>query len=189
VPPAARLRLQLKQADFSTAARVVEAINRRFGLGGRPVARAENAGLVVVDTPAVYAGRIVEFVADMESLSVEADRPSKVIINERTGTLVLGKEVRIAPVAILHGGLSVEVRTSVDVSQPTALSGGRTVATPQPSVDAKEDKAKNLLLKQGATVEELVRGLQAIGSTPRDIIAILQALRTAGALEAEIEVI
>ncbi len=111
------------------------------------------------------------------------------MINERTGTIVLGKEVRVAPVAILHGNLSVEVQTTMQVSQPGALGQGTTEVVPQTSVAAKEEKARNVVLKQGATVEELVRALASIGSTPRDVIAILQNLRAAGALEAEIEVI
>jgi flagellar P-ring protein precursor FlgI len=114
-----------------------------------------------------------------------------VVINERTGTIVLGKEVRIAPVAILHGNLSVEVQTTFAVSQPPPLApdAAATVTVPQTNVTAKEERARNVVLKQGATVEELVRALAAIGSTPRDVIAILQNLRSAGALEAELEII
>ncbi|HUD98685.1 MAG TPA: flagellar basal body P-ring protein FlgI, partial [Bryobacteraceae bacterium] len=119
---------------------------------------------------------------------VEADRPARVIVNERTGTIVLGKDVRVSPVAILHGNLSVEVETVQTVSQPNPLSQGATAVVPQTAVGAKEEKARTVVLKQGATVEELVRALSAIGSTPRDIIAILQSLRSAGALEAELEV-
>ena len=113
----------------------------------------------------------------------------RVVINERTGTIVLGKDVRIAPVAILHGTLSVEIQTTVSVSQPQPLAQGTTQVVPQAEVAAKEEKARNLVLKDGATVEDLVRGLAAIGSTPCDVIAILQNLHRAGALEAEIEVI
>jgi len=143
-----------------------------------------------VDVPATYAARPVEFVAELESLTIETDRPSKVVINERTGTIVMGKEVRISPVAIMHGALSVEIKTVVQVSQPTPFSqGGQTEVVPQTTVDAKEAKPKSVVLSQGATVEELARALLAIGSTPRDIVAILQSLRAAGALDAEIEVI
>jgi flagellar P-ring protein precursor FlgI len=119
---------------------------------------------------------------------VEADSPARVVVNERTGTIVLGKDVRVSPVAILHGNLSVEVQTVQTVSQPTSLSLGTTEVTTQTNVSTKEEKARTVVLKQGATVEELVRALSAIGSTPRDIIAILQSLRSAGALEAELEV-
>jgi len=179
------VKLQLHHADFTTAARIAEAVNRQFGA----VAHAENSALVSIQTPASYLKRPTEFMAAVEILSLEADRTAKVIVNERTGTIVMGKEVRIAPVAILHGNLSVEIQTTLTVSQPPPLSGGKTEVVPQVGVAAKEERARNVVLKDGATVEELVRALTSIGSTPRDIIAILQALRAAGALEAELEII
>jgi flagellar P-ring protein precursor FlgI len=183
------VRLQLRQSDFTTSARIVEAVNKRFA--SPPMsARSENAGLVSVTIPPEYISRTTEFIAELESLSVEADRPARVVINERTGTIVLGKDVHISPVGILHGNLSVEVQTTFAVSQPGPLSPqGTTVVVPQTTVATKEEKARSVVLKQGATVEELVRALSAIGSTPRDVIAILQSLRSAGALEAEVEVI
>jgi flagellar P-ring protein precursor FlgI len=101
----------------------------------------------------------------------------------------MGKEVRVSPVAIMHGDLTVEIQTTYDVSQPGPLSNGTTAVIPQVAVGVKEEKARNVVLKEGATVEELVRALNSIGSTPRDIIAILQSLRAAGALESEIQVI
>jgi flagellar P-ring protein precursor FlgI len=183
---AAVLKLQLHSADFTTAARIAEAVNRRFGA---EFAHAENSALVAIRMPASYSERRIEFMAEVEALSLVADRAAKVIINERTGTIVMGKEVRIAPVAILHGNLSVEIQTSLMVSQPAPLSGGTTEVVPQTAVAAREERARSVTLKDGATVEELVRALTAIGSTPRDIIAILQALRAAGALESELEVI
>ncbi|MBK9166039.1 MAG: flagellar basal body P-ring protein FlgI [Bryobacterales bacterium] len=184
--PAGGVRLQLHRADFTTAARVSEAVNRRFG---DLVARAENSGAVFVRLPAEWSGRTVEFVAEVEDLPVEADRPAKVVVNERTGTIVLGKEVRIAPVAILHGGLTVEIRTTFDVSQPAPLSQGQTQVVPQVAVEAREQRAQNVILDEGATVEDLVRALNAIGSTARDVIAILQNLKAAGALDAELEIL
>jgi flagellar P-ring protein FlgI len=187
VPPSETLRLQLHQADFSTAARIAQAVNEHFP--GDAPAHAENSGAVVIQVPPAFTSRTVEFVAEVENLTVEADRPQKVVINERSGTIVLGKDVHIAPVAILHGALSVEVRTQYDVSQPLPYSKGETTVVPNIAVDAKESKAQNIVLGSGASVEELVRALQAIGSTARDIIAVLQNLRVAGALSAEIEVI
>jgi flagellar P-ring protein precursor FlgI len=142
-----------------------------------------------VDLPAAYKGRTVEFLGELEDLIVETDRPARIVVNERTGTIVMGKDVRIAPVAILHGALTVEIQTILQTSQPEPFSQGQTTVTPQTTVAAKEEKARNVVLKQGASVEELVRALTAIGSTPRDIIAILQNLKAAGALEAELEVI
>jgi flagellar P-ring protein precursor FlgI len=184
ISPSGHLKLQLRQADFTTAARVVEVLNKKFGPTN--VARAESPGVVIVDVPESYAKRTVQFVAEIENLSVEPDQRAKVAINERTGTIVLGKDVKISPVAIMHGSMSVEIRTRLDASQPTPLSQGKTVVTPETDVTAKEEKAKNIVLPKGATVEELVRALQAIGSTPRDVIVILQNLHAAGALEAEI---
>jgi flagellar P-ring protein precursor FlgI len=126
---------------------------------------------------------------ELEALKVEIDRVTKVIVNERTGTIVMGKDVRIAPVAILQGTLAVEIRTEKEISQPAPLSNGTTAVVSQTAVGVKEEKARNLVLKNGATVEELVQALMAIGSTARDVIAVLQSLRAAGALEAELEVI
>ena len=188
VEPKGTVRLQVRQSDFTTTSHIVEAVNHKFG-AEKPVAHAENSGLVSVAVPPEYVARTTEFISELENLAVEADRPARVVINERTGTIVLGKEVRVAPVAILHGTLSVEVQTTMQVSQPNALSQGTTEVVPQTNVSAKEEKARNVVLKQGATIEELVRALASIGSTPRDVIAILQNLRAAGALEAEIEVI
>ena len=144
---------------------------------------------MTVTIPPAYAGRPVEFVAELESLEVKADRPAKVIINERTGTIVMGKEVRVSPVAIMHGNLTVEIQTTETVSQPNPLAQGTTAVVPEVNVKAKEEKARSLVLNRGATVEELVHALGAIGSTPRDVIAILQSLHAAGALEADIDVI
>jgi flagellar P-ring protein precursor FlgI len=188
VAPKGVVRLQLRQSDFTTSARIVEAVNKNFG-GATPAARAENAGLVSVTVPADYAARTTQFVSELENLTVEADRAARVVINERTGTIVLGKDVRVAPVAILHGNLSVEIQTRLDVSQPNLMAPGTTQVVPATTTTAQEEKARNVILKQGATVEELVRALASIGSTPRDVIAILQNLRSAGALEAEVEVI
>jgi flagellar P-ring protein FlgI len=190
VTPESKIKLQLRQADFTTAARIAEAVNRHFAPdGGQMVARAESSALISVNIPPSYSARSVEFVAELESLSVDAEARSKVVISERNGTIVLGKEVRILPVAIMHGALSVEIRTQLDTSQPEGLSQGQTTVVPQTIVDAKEQQARNVTLNKGSTIDELVRALQSIGSTPRDIIAILQSIKAAGALDAEIEVI
>ncbi|HMD50612.1 MAG TPA: flagellar basal body P-ring protein FlgI [Bryobacteraceae bacterium] len=187
--PSTSVKLQLHQADFTTAVRIADAVNQRFSAEAKPIARADNSGLVSVAIPPEYSTRTSEFIASLEILKVETDRPARVVINERTGTIVMGKEVRVSPVAIMHGNLTVEIQTRYDVSQPSPFSNGTTQMTPEVSVGVKEEKARNVVLKEGATVEELVRALTSIGSTPRDIIAILQSLRSAGALESEIEVI
>src|SRR5579864_7782259 len=185
--PGAQVRLALRTQDFTTAARITEAVNQRFG--SPPAAHADNAGMVTVALPAEFAARATEFVAELESLTVAVDRPARVVVNERTGTIVMGKDVRIGPVAILQGNLTVEVQTSFAVSQPLPLAAGTTAVVPQVAVSAKQEKARNVVLQQGATIEELVRALNAIGSTARDVIVILQNLRAAGALDAELEVI
>jgi flagellar P-ring protein precursor FlgI len=187
--PNGKIRLQLRDADFTTSARIAEAVNRKFTPGGAPLAHAENSALVSVAIPADYAARSIEFISELEKVTVDADRPARVVINERTGTIVMGGEVHVSPVAIMHGNLNIEIQTTYAVSQPNPLATGTTQVVPQVAVGAKEEKSRNLVLKQGATIEELVRALASIGSTPRDIIAILQNLRAAGALEAELEVI
>ena len=186
VAPQGHIKLQLRRADFITAARIMTAINEKFGSAS---AHADNSALVSVDMPVAYSSRTVEFLGELEEVLVEADRPARIVIDERTGTIVMGKEVRIAPVAILHGALTVQIETNLNVSQPPPLSPGQTTVTPAVTVTANEATAKNIVLEQGASVEELVRALTAIGSTARDIIAILQGLKAAGALEAEVEVI
>jgi flagellar P-ring protein precursor FlgI len=181
------LRLQLRDMDFTTASRIAEALNKEFH-DPKARAHAENGRVVAVVMPEAYTGRMADFVAALENVTVETDSVSRVVVNERTGTIVMGKQVHVSPVAIMHGNLNVEVQTEYLVSQPGALTGGTTAVVPQTKVTAAEEKARNIVLKDGATVEDLVRALNAIGSTPRDIIAILQSLRAAGALEAEVEV-
>jgi flagellar P-ring protein FlgI len=190
IEPTNRLKLQLRQPDFTTAQRVSAVINDKFGASpDKPLAKAENSAVIAVSIPPDFATRAVDFIASLEALQVQADRPARVVINERTGTIVMGKEVRVSPVAIMHGKLTVEIQTTETVSQPGPLSQGTTAVVPQVAVNTKEEKSRSLVLKQGATVEELVRALGSIGSTPRDVIAILQSLRAAGALEADVEVI
>jgi flagellar P-ring protein precursor FlgI len=188
IPPSSKLHLQIHEADFTTAGRVADAINEHFK--SKDVAKAENSALVSVTMPKDYTGGNVVFMGELEGLKVEIDRVAKVIFNERTGTIIMGKEVRISPVAILQGNLAVQIKTEKEVSQPNPLSKtGTTEVVSQTTVGAKEEKARNVVLKNGATVEELVQALTAIGSTARDVIAILQSLRAAGALEADLEVI
>lgn len=189
VEPTKQLHLQLHEADYTTAARIADVVNKNFSPEAPAIAHADNSGMVSVAIPAKFATQTAQFIAQLESLTVQTDRTSKVVINERTGTIVMGKEVRVSPVAIMHGDLSVQIQTSYDVSQPGPLSNGTTQVTPQVTVGVKEEKARNVVLKEGATVEELVRALSSIGATPRDVIAILQSLSAAGALESEVEVI
>ena len=188
VEPTSHLRLQLRNEDFATASRIAAVVNKEFG-AAKTVAHAENSALIDVETPPDWKTRMTEFIAAVEELRVEVDAPARIVVNERTGTIVMGKDVRIAPIAILHGNLSVEIQTRLQVSQPGPASQGKTEVIPEVTVTARDEPTKNVVLKQGATVEELVRALTAIGSSARDIIAILQNLKVAGALDAELEVI
>jgi len=190
IAPTDSLNLQLRRPDFVTAARMADTINKRFGTSDQIAAHAVNAGLVSVHLPGSFQGRTVDFVAAVENVELDADRSAKIAINERTGTIVLGGDVHIAPASILQGNLSVQIQTSYTVSQPAPFkSGGETVVVPEVNVTATQDKAKNVVLKEGATVDDLVHSLMAIGSTPRDIIAILQNLKAAGAIDAEIQIL
>lgn len=188
VEPTGSLRLQLQASDFATSSRVAAAINLQFK-AAQPIAHAENAALVSVVPPPEWKERMAEFIASVEEIRVEVDRPARIVVNERTGTIVMGSDVRISPVAILHGNLTVEIQTNLLVSQPNPGSQGTTEVVPQDKVAAKDEPTRNVILKDGATVEELVRALTAIGSSARDIIAILQNLRAANALNADLEVI
>ncbi len=186
ITPDGKLRLQLRQSDFTTAARLAEVVNRSFSA---TLARCESAGVVIVDVPPQFRSRSVEFIATLEALTLETDHIERIVVNERTGTIAAGRDIRIRPIAVLHGALSVEVQTTLDVSQPAPFSEGKSMVVPQTTTSVKEEKAKGIQLKQGATVDDLVKALTSIGSTARDVIAILQSLKAAGALDAEIEVI
>ncbi|MGA3025218.1 MAG: flagellar basal body P-ring protein FlgI [Bryobacteraceae bacterium] len=189
VEPCERLRLQLRSPDYTTASRITRAIDERFGENQAEVAHADNSALITVEVPAKFRSHTVDFIAALEELSVDAGHSARVVVNERTGTVVMGRDVMISPVTILHGPLTVEVQTTETVSQPLPLSKGETVVAPQTRVAAKQEPVKNVSLKPGATVDELVRALVSTGSTPRDVIAVLQALKAAGAIEAELEII
>jgi flagellar P-ring protein precursor FlgI len=188
VPLGSVIHLQLNQEDFTTAARIAAAVNRRFASNGA-VAHADNSALVSVKVPASYTSQTTDFVAALEALTVAPDRSARIVINERTGTVVLGEDVHIAPVAIMHGDLTVEIQTTFTTAEPGPFSSAPAQVIPQTSVAARDERARNVVLKEGATVEELVKALGSIGSTTRDVIAILENLRAAGALDAEIEVI
>jgi flagellar P-ring protein precursor FlgI len=178
-------RLQLRRPDFATSSRITELLSDTF-----PAAEvyAENSAIVAVKAPPAFRTRPVEFIAQIDALEVATDRRAKVVLNERTGTVVIGSAVTIAAVAVLHGNLTVQVVTDFAVSQPAPFSEGETVVSPRVDVRVQEEEARQVTLKEGASVEELIRSLMAIGSTPRDIIAIMQSIAAAGALEADLEV-
>ncbi len=181
------LTLALKDPDFTTATRVAQAINRAFY---RQLARTENAGAIQVTVPENYRGNTVQFVTMIEGLGVTPDMKSKVVVNERTGTVIMGENVRIATIAIAHGNLSIQINESQDVSQPQPFSrGGQTVVTPESEIVVQEGKNPIFLVESGVSIGEVVKALNALGVSPRDLIAIFQALRAAGALQAELEII
>lgn len=179
------ITLSLSQPDFTTANRISAAIDNQFG----SISMARDPGSVTVTVPGQYAGNIVGFVAALEELYITPDNIAKIIVNERTGTIVMGANVSIDEVAVAHGGLSIRINKTQDVSQPPILSGGSTVATSNTSVDVKEDRANVMVLPATASVGDVVNALNAIGATPRDIISILQAMKAAGALHADLQII
>jgi flagellar P-ring protein precursor FlgI len=182
-----RLSLLLREPGFSTAWEVASAINKEFG---RKVASAIDSRRVEIDTQNAGAEGFIDLMARVENLPVRVARRAKVVVNERTGTIVMGREVRLGAVSILHGNLSIQIATNFEVSQPIApLTKGETAIVPQQNVRAEDSATKRVELTEGTSVEQLVDGLQAIGATARDIIAILQAIKAAGALDAELEVI
>ena len=181
------LTLALHDPDFTTASRVAQAINRAFY---SQLAQTENAGSIQVSVPENYLGNTVQFVTLIESLGVTPDMVSKVVVNERTGTVIMGENVRIATIAIAHGNLSIQIDESQNVSQPLPFSrGGQTVVTPESDIVVQEGKNPIFLVESGVSIGELVKALNALGVSPRDLIAIFQALKAAGALQAELEVI
>ncbi|MBS1792353.1 MAG: flagellar basal body P-ring protein FlgI [Acidobacteria bacterium] len=180
-----QLTLVLRNEDFSTAAKLNEVINSKFGSG---TARALDGRNIEVNLPAKFIDNRVGFIAELESLRLVPEKIAKIVINERTGTIVMGREVRIAAVSISQGGVTVKIGTEYEVSQPNPLTkDGQTTVIPSTTVDVKEKKAESIILPDGATVDEVVRGLRTLGVSARDVISILQAIKTAGAMNAELE--
>jgi len=175
--------LLLREPDFVTASRIARAINEELG-GGK--ARVLDANRVEVSIPEHYQNQVSRLIALVGEIPVEPDVPARVVINERTGTVVIGGNVRILPVAVSHGNLTVTVRTEYQVSQPPPFSPGETVVVPQREVRVEEEPARLFKVESGNTIDDLVKALNALGVTPRDLIAILQAIKKAGALQGEL---
>jgi flagellar P-ring protein precursor FlgI len=180
------LRYSLTEEDFTTAVRVVHAINQELG---EPAARALDSRTVEVGIPAEFQGRLVEMVARLENLPIQLQNKARVVVNEKTGTVVMGAEVRIGAVSIVQGGLAIQVTSTPQVSQPKPFSKGKTVVTEQTDVKVEEEKMKTLTIEPGISVGRLAEMLNSIGTTPRDMIAILQAIKDAGALNAELRIL
>ena len=180
------ISLSLSASDFQTARKVAQAVNRKFGDG---VAQALDGRTVQVKAPTDPNDR-VSFIAEMEELPVESSiGAAKVIINSRTGSIVLNQAVTLGPCAIAHGNLSISISSTPIVSQPNPLSGGQTVVTEKAAIDIKQEPGKLIQLPAATQLSEVVRALNALGATPQDLLAILQAIKSAGALNAELEVI
>jgi len=181
-----KLSLLLNDPNFTTAEAVANGINQEFQ---HEIATVADSRRVDVDVTAPDLQKIPAVLARIENLSIEVHHRAKVVVNERTGTVVMGRDVRLGAVSILHGNLSIEVATQFSVSQPFPESKGKTEVVPETNIKAEEAPARRIELAEGASVEQLVNGLQRIGATARDVIAILQAIKSAGALEADLEVI
>jgi flagellar P-ring protein precursor FlgI len=180
------LSLALREPDFTAARDVADAINKEFG---KELASALDSRRVDINIDQAGVATVPTLIAQVQNLSIAIHPPAKVVMNERTGTIVMGGDVKLSPVSVLHGDLTVEVTTTFDVSQPGPLSKGKTEVVPETEVKASDKPARSFQLKEGANVEELINGLHAMGATARDIVAILQAIKAAGGLQAELEVL
>jgi flagellar P-ring protein precursor FlgI len=182
-----KLTVTLFNPDFTTALRMTDTINKSLGQG---VARALDAGTIQVQIPLQYQNNVARMLSRVEVLDVAPDMVAKVIVNEKTGTVVIGENVRVSTVAVSHGNLSISIKENFNVSQPAPFSNnGKTVVTPDSNIEVREEDNKLMIVPGGSTIGDLVRALNAIGVTPRDLISIFQSIKAAGALQAELEII
>ncbi|MFH2123550.1 MAG: flagellar basal body P-ring protein FlgI [Pseudomonadota bacterium] len=180
------LSYRLRASDFSTASNMSEAINATFGEG---TAVPIDSTTVTVTIPTDFQAEPVPFIARLESLDINVDTNAKVVINERTGTIVMGRDVRLSTVAVSHGNLSIVIKESADVVQPNPLAPGETVVIPQTTVTMSEEEGRLTVVEEGVSISAVADALNAIGATPRDLIAIFQAIKAAGAMQGELVVL
>jgi flagellar P-ring protein precursor FlgI len=181
-----QVRLSLRNADLTTAKRIAAAINDFIGM---PTAEPLDSSTVQVNVPKRFAGNVVALLTEIEQLQIEPDQPAKIVIDERSGIIVMGRDVRVSMVAVAQGNLTVTISESPQVSQPLPFSrGGTTQVVPRTRVGVQEDGRKLALVREGVSLQQLIDGLNALGVGPRDLIAILQAIKAAGAIQADIEV-
>jgi flagellar P-ring protein FlgI len=180
-----QVRLALRNADFTTAKRIAAAVNDF--LGG-PVAEPLDTGTVQITLPKAYPSNVISLLTEIEQLQIEPDLPAKVVIDERSGVIVIGRDVRVSTVAVAQGNLTVTIAETPQVSQPAPFSRGRTTVVPRTKVGVTEDGKKLAVVNEGVSLQQLVDGLNALGIGPLDMIAILQAVKAAGAIQADIEV-
>jgi flagellar P-ring protein FlgI len=183
-----QIRLNLHQPDFTTASRLAAVINGKFK---STIAVCTDPGSVMLTIPDRYRGNTVEFAAAMEGLEVRPDAPARVVLNERTGTIVIGSAVRLSTVAVSHGNLTLYIKETPTVSQPAPYSmTGETTVVPRTTIKVSEEKGGGLaVLKEGVNIGAVVKALNAIGVSPRDLIGIMQAIKAAGALQGELTII
>ena len=179
---------------YGTTAGIGELSGDRFHRGAPcprspAVAASADPGSIMINIPPEYQGRTVEFVSELERLDVRPDAVARVVLNERTGTIVMGENVRISSVAVSHGNLTLFIRETPQVSQPLPYSKGETKEVPRTQLKVTEDSGGLALLREGASIGDVVRGLNALGVTPRDLIGIMQAIKASGALQAELVII
>jgi flagellar P-ring protein precursor FlgI len=179
------LRLALRNADFTTAKRIAAAINDFLG---SPTAEPLDPSTVQVSVPKEYANNVVALLVEIEQLQIEPDLPAKIIVDERSGIIVMGRDVRVSMVAVAQGNLTVTISEAPQVSQPLPFARGRTVVTPRTRIGVQEDGKKLAVVQEGVSLQQLVDGLNALGIGPRDLISILQAVKAAGAIQADMEV-
>jgi flagellar P-ring protein FlgI len=179
------LRLALRNPDFTTARRIAQAINNNLNV---PAAYAENPSTVVLSRPVGYPGDMVELIGRVERLTVFPDNPARIVVDESSGIVVIGDNVRVSTVAVAQGNLTISVQETPLVSQPAPLSQGTTTVVPRSEVGVEEDRGDLTVIQGGVPLRDLVDGLNALGVNPRDLIQILQALKASGALQADIEV-
>lgn len=179
------MMISLKDPDFTTARRIAERINEVF----RGAAFAKDGGTINITLPADMTNNPVKFISIVESIDVKPDILAKIVVDEKTGTVVIGENVRISTVAISHGNLTVQIKEDEKVSQPLPFGRGETVVTPETAIKVEEEKGRFYLMEGGITIKELVKALNAVGVSTRDVITILQTIKASGALHAELEVI
>lgn len=181
-----QLNYRLKDSDFTTVSRMSQAVNTHFG---SQIAQSLDAGQMQVQVPESYQDTVVAFVSELERLEVIPDTVARIVVNEKTGTIVMGEGVRISTVAVSHGNLNLVISEKTNVSQPNAFSEGETVATPETDIGVIEEAGNLVVLNQGVSIGDVATALNAIGATPRDLIAIFQAIKAAGALYADLVVL
>jgi flagellar P-ring protein precursor FlgI len=176
----------LLNSDFTAARDIAEVINKEFG---KPIATALDSRRIDVDVAASGAPSVPILISRVQNLSINFRSPAKVVVNERTGTIVMGGDVRLSPVSVIQGSLTIDIETKHVVVQPPPLSNGNTEVVDETKTTVNDAPAQSIQLEEGANVDELIKGLHAIGATSHDIISILQAIKAAGGLEADLEVI